>query len=234
MSPRKSATKKSAKHSHHSPNSFRNNNANIAYFDHYKNASIVMERSVDIRSLEHTFILEVFKERTWNKLLKPSGDRINRWVKGREFAASRESIQELLEIRPVTSNTSLQFDERKEKLEPLVQVLGEIEICGHIYHLFVKCIKKRKSRLTLPFPSLVMSLISRTRIKIPSGLLVIQREESISEHTMHWSKAYILGLETSTSQIPRDEVEDEAGNTEDEIDRFTHGLEDTPQPSSQT
>ena len=52
----------------------------------------------------------------------------------------------------------------------------EIDICGHIYHLFVKCIKKRKSRLTLPFLSLVMSLISRTRMKIPSGLPVMQRE----------------------------------------------------------
>ena len=29
--------------------------------DHYNNASIVMERSVDIESLENTFILEVFK-----------------------------------------------------------------------------------------------------------------------------------------------------------------------------
>ena len=46
----------------------------------------------------------------------------------------------------------------------------EIDICGHIYHLFVKSIKKRSSRLTLPFPSLVMSLILRARVKIPSGL----------------------------------------------------------------
>ena len=68
------ATKKLAKRPCHSPNSFRNNDANIAYIDHYKNASIVMERSVDIESLENTFILEVFKERTWTKLLKPSGD----------------------------------------------------------------------------------------------------------------------------------------------------------------
>jgi len=104
----------------------------------------------------------------------------------------------------------------------------EIDICGHIYHLFVKCIKKRKSRLTLPFPSLVMSLISKARVKIPSGLPIIQREEAISERTMNWSKDHIPSLETNASQILRDEAEDEGGNTEDEIDRFTHGPEDTP------
>ena len=53
----------------------------------------------------------------------------------------------------------------------------EIDICGHVYHLFIKCIKKRKSRLTLPFLSLVMSLLLRARVKIRSGLPVMQREE---------------------------------------------------------
>jgi len=37
----------------------------------------------------------------------------------------------------------------------------EIDIYSHIYHLFIKCITKKNSRLTLPFPSLVMSLITR-------------------------------------------------------------------------
>ena len=74
MSPRKSAANKSVKHPHHSPNSFRNEYANNAYIDHYKNATIIMERGVDIESLENTFILEVFKERTWTKLLNLSGD----------------------------------------------------------------------------------------------------------------------------------------------------------------
>ena len=112
MSPHKSAAKKSTKHPRHSPDSFRNDDANMAYYDHYKNASIVMERNVDIESLENTFILEVFKERTWNKLLKPAGDvheciikeffanaiaegdHINCWVRGREFIVSRESIED--------------------------------------------------------------------------------------------------------------------------------------------
>ena len=40
------------------------------------------------------------------------GDHINYWLRGREFSVLRESIQEVLEIRPTTSNTSLQYDEK--------------------------------------------------------------------------------------------------------------------------
>ena len=164
------------------------------------------------------------------------GDHINCWLKGREFSISRESIQEILEIRPTTPDTSLQYDERKEKLKPFMEVLGgqlkekalhtiefttkmrvlayimifnlypmknlttlstpmtiflydlfthkEIGICGHIYHLFVKSIKKRNARLILPFPSLVMSLILRAWVRIPSRLQVMQREDPISEQTI--------------------------------------------------
>ena len=101
MSPYRPATKKSAKHPHHSLDWFRNDDANNAYIDHYKNATI---------TLENTFILEVFMERTWTKLLNPSGDvyeciikeffanafveddHISYWVRGKEFTVSRESI----------------------------------------------------------------------------------------------------------------------------------------------
>ena len=128
MSPRKIVAKKSAKRPHHSPDSFRNEDANNAYIDYYKNFVITMERGVDLESLENTFIPEVFKERTWTKLLNPSGDvyeciikeffanafveddHINCWVWGKEFNVSRESIQELLEIRPMTLDTSLHYD----------------------------------------------------------------------------------------------------------------------------
>ena len=116
MSPCKSAIKKSTKIPCFSPDLFRNNDANMAYINHYKNASIFLERTVDIESLKDTFILEVFKERIWTKLPNPmddvfecvvkeffanafvEGDHINCWVRGREFIVSRESVQELMEI----------------------------------------------------------------------------------------------------------------------------------------
>ena len=84
----------------------------------------------------------MFKERTLTKLLNlmgdvfediiheffanaiVGGDHINCWLRGREFFVSRESIQEVLEIRPTNLDTSLQYNERKEKLEPLVEVFG--------------------------------------------------------------------------------------------------------------
>ena len=205
----------------------------MTYNDHYKKAPIILERTVDLESLEGTFILDVFKKRTWRKLLMPmgnvyedviqefyvnafvEGDHINYWLKGREFSITRDSIQDVLEIRLTTPHTSLQYDERREKLEPLVEILGgqlnkktlhtipftpemrtlayimifnlypvrnltnlsaprtiflydlfthmEIDIYSHIYHLFIKCITKKNSRLTLLFPSLVMSLITRDK-----------------------------------------------------------------------
>ena len=78
-----------------------------------------------------------------------------------------------------------------------------------------------------------MSLISRARVKIPSGLSVMQREEPISEQTIIRSKAYIPNLGTSTSQILRDEVVEEGGNTIEEIEQFTSVPKDTSWPSSQ-
>ena len=90
----------------------------MAYNDFYKEAPIIMEMVVNMETLENTFIPEVFKERTWTKLLNPSGivfaeiireffanafveeERINCWVRQREFFVTRESIQEVLEVRP--------------------------------------------------------------------------------------------------------------------------------------
>ena len=251
---------------------------------------IILERTVDLESLEGTFISEVFKERKWKKLLNSmgnvyedviqefyanafmEGDHINCWLKGREFLISRELIQEILKVRPTTPHTSLQYDERREKLKLLVGILGGkinkkalhtitftpemwtlayimifnlypmrnlmnlsaprslflFDICSHIYHLFTKSITKRNSMLTLPFPNLVMSLITRTRVKIPSGLQVMQREDPISVQTMTRSKAHIPWPSVGVSQIPRDE----GGDTEEEIEHFTLVLEDTAQPSS--
>ena len=98
---KKKATKKPLKHPHTSLDLFQNDSANMAFNDHYKRAPIILERTVDLKSLEGTFIPEVFKERTWTKLLNPmgnvyedviweffnnaivEGNHINCWLRGR-------------------------------------------------------------------------------------------------------------------------------------------------------
>ena len=84
----------------------------------------------------------------------------------------------------------------------------------------------------MPFPSLIMALISKTRLKFLSGLTVVQRDYPIGAHTVTRSTAHIKGSRTNVSSIPRDRVEEEGGNTEEEIDRFTTTLETSAQLSS--
>ena len=45
----------------------------MKYNDYYNKATIIMERVVKLETLEDTFIPEVFKERTWIKLLNLVG-----------------------------------------------------------------------------------------------------------------------------------------------------------------
>ena len=104
MSPTKHfATKKSSKHTHTDSNNFKFAEADMAYNDCYKRATITMERVVQLDTLEDTFIHDVFKERTWAKLLTPTGnvyleiikeffsnasvdgDHINCWVRHKEL-----------------------------------------------------------------------------------------------------------------------------------------------------
>ena len=61
----------------------------------------------------------------------------------------------------------------------------------------------------------------------------MQRDYPISAQTMTQSKAHIPGPSVGVSQIPRDNVAEEGGDTEEEIEHFTLVLEDTTQPSSQ-
>ena len=84
----------------------------------------------------------------------------------------------------------------------------------------------------MPFPSLIMGLLAKTRFKIPSGLKVVQRDYPIGDHTVNRSTAHIKGSKTGVHMIPRDRVKDEGGDTEEEIDRFTSALESSAQPSS--
>ena len=85
----------------------------------------------------------------------------------------------------------------------------------------------------MPFPSLIMGLITKIRLKITSGLMIMQRNYPIGANTMTQSKAHITRSRTDISQISRDNVKEEGGDTEEEIDRFTSALEGFAQPSSQ-
>ena len=104
MSPTKNfSTKKSSKHPCSDSENFQSIEANMAYNDFYKKASIIMERVVRMETLKSTFIPEVFKKKTWTKLLNPSGnvfaniireffanalmeeERINYWVRQRDY-----------------------------------------------------------------------------------------------------------------------------------------------------
>ena len=108
----------------------------------------------------------------------------------------------------------------------------EIDICGHIFHMLKKSIEKQNSRTVMPFRSLIMGLIAKTRFKIPSGLKVVQRDYPIGDHTVNRSTAHIKGSKTGVHTIPRYRVKDEGGDTEEDIDRFTSTLESPAQPSS--
>ena len=108
----------------------------------------------------------------------------------------------------------------------------EIDICGHIFHVLKKSIEKQNSRTVMPFPSLIIGLIAKTRFKIPSGLKVVQRDYPIGDHTVNKSTAHIKGSKTGVYTIPRDWVEDEEGDTKEEIDRFTSAPKSSTQPSS--
>ena len=119
MSPTKhSASKKSSKHPHTNSENFRSIKAGMAYNDCYKRETVIMEKVVQMDILENTAIPDMFKERTWTKLLNPSGnvyaklireffsiaivdgDRIHCWVRQKEFIITRDSIQEFLEVHP--------------------------------------------------------------------------------------------------------------------------------------
>ena len=101
----------------------------------------------------------------------------------------------------------------------------EINICNHIFYLFTKCITKRNSRLLLPFPSFIMAFIARARVKILRGLPILPRDYPISAKIITQSKAHITKPSVVISQIPRDDVEEEGGDTKEEINRFTSALE---------
>lgn len=102
----------------------------------------IVESEVNLDSLSQTFILEVFKDWTWTKLLNRStnvwdpiireffsnaiveGERLNCRVKGRQFYVTPELIQDLLEVHPVILESTLPYDGRRTKITFAVEVLG--------------------------------------------------------------------------------------------------------------
>ena len=141
---------------------FRTIETDMAYNNCYKRATINMERVVRIENLENTSILEMFKERTWTKLLNLTGnvyaelireflanatmegDHIKCWVQQKEFIITRDSIQEFLEIRPPSQQISIQYDDRLDSLEPMAELFG-----GFL---------KKKSMNTTPFNAKMRTL----------------------------------------------------------------------------
>ena len=143
MSPTKHATPKrsSSKRAHTNSNNFKSAEADMKYNDYYKDKTIIMERVVQMESLEDTFIPEVFKDRTWTKLLTPSGvvyskikefssntsvdeNHIDCWVRHKEFVISRESIQDFLEVCPPSQPITLQYEDRLDSTEEMIRILG--------------------------------------------------------------------------------------------------------------
>ena len=87
--------------------------------------------------------------------------------------------------------------------------------------------------MIMPFPTLIMGLIAKVRLKLSSGLTMEHRDYLIGAHTVTHSTAYIRESKIGVPQIPRDRVEEEGGDTEEEIERFTSAPESSAQPSSQ-
>ena len=132
MAPTKhAATKKpSSKRTRTDSDHFKSADADMKYNDCYKGATIIMERVANLDSLEGTFILKVFKERTWTKILNPfkvvyseiireffsnaaiHGDCIECWVRHKEFVISREIIQGFLEVRPPSQPIEVQYEDK--------------------------------------------------------------------------------------------------------------------------
>ena len=120
MSPTKHAAPKrsSSKHARTDSDNFRSAEVDMKYNECYKDKTIIMERIVQMESLKDSFKPEVFKDRTWKKLLNSSGvmyleiikeffsnasveeNHINYWVRHKESVINRESIQDFLEVRP--------------------------------------------------------------------------------------------------------------------------------------
>ena len=135
-------------------------------------------------------------------------------------------------LYPVTNLTTLSAPRTRLLYDLFTH--KEIDIYGHIIHVLKKSIEKQNSRTVMRFSSLIMGLIVKAKLKLSSGLTIVQRDYLIGAHTVNRSTAHIKGSKTGVHTIPQDRVEDEGGDTEEEIDRFTFAPDSSAQPSSPT
>ena len=105
-------------------------------------------------------------------------------------------------LYPVTNLTTLSTPRTRFLYDLFTH--KEIDIYGHIFHVLKKSIEKQNLRIVMPFPSLIMGLIGKTKFKISSGLKVIQRDYPIGDHTVNRSTAHIKGSKNGLHSIPRD------------------------------
>ena len=84
-------------------------------------------------------------------------------------------------LYPITNLTTLSTPRTRFMYDLFTH--KEIDICGHIFHILKKSIEKQTSRTIMSFPSLIIGLIAQTRLKIPSGLVVVQRDYPIDAHS---------------------------------------------------
>ena len=75
----------------------------------------------------------------------------------------------------------------------------EIDISRHIFHLLTKSITKRNSRTIMPFPTFIMGLIEKAKLKLPSDLTIVPRDYPIGAHIVTQSTTHNKGSKTGVS-----------------------------------
>ena len=75
----------------------------------------------------------------------------------------------------------------------------EIDISEHIFHLLTKSITKRNSRTIMPFPTFIMGLIAKAKLKLPSDLTIVPKDYPIGAHIVTRSTTHIKGSKIGVS-----------------------------------
>ena len=80
-----------SKHARTNSDNFKSIETDLKYNDCYKRVTIIMERVVKLDTLKDSFISEVFKERTWTKLLNLVGVVYLESVQGKDVDKAAKS-----------------------------------------------------------------------------------------------------------------------------------------------